>query len=120
MAEITIERMLRLTIFIYNAHFPNSFSQDAEIDIEFTPPALPYDEIANEQKWSVMLAEQRATPVDYYQEVWGMTKEEAVQKDLDVKAYYAGIALTPETDLEPVEPADQIAQNNPALNIMEE
>jgi hypothetical protein len=59
---------------------------DGYLDVIFSAPALPFDEKAVEDVWSRRIIEGRASRVDYFMEVKGMSKEEALQKVAEIDA----------------------------------
>lgn len=58
----------------------------AQLWVDFGEPNLPIDEKATEEVWSRRINEKRATRVDYFIEVKGMTKEEAEAKVAEIDA----------------------------------
>lgn len=101
MFEISIERMVKLTASIWNTHFPNTFSPELDIDVEFTDPKLPYDTKEQEEIWKMKLEARLLTPIDYYQYVMGYDYDDAVLKWEEVTQFYLTNNI-PLTDLETV------------------
>ena len=62
------------------------FSEQSELFASFGAPALPIDEKAEEEVWSRRIAEKRATRVDYFKAVYGMSTEEAEAKVAEIDA----------------------------------
>jgi hypothetical protein len=65
---------------------------DGELYVTFPPPDLPVDPAAVEDVWAARIAGGRASRVDYFREVQGMTQEEAVAKAAEVAAQNAADA----------------------------
>ncbi len=57
---------------------------EGELWVDFGEPDLPIDEKASEEVWSRKISEKRATRVDYFMEVKGMSKAEAEQKVAEI------------------------------------
>lgn len=90
MYENGFKRFYRVFQQVYNtATNTNTFPADANLFVEFNDPLLPTDSTKEEQVWSMRIKEQRATPIDYYMQVYGMNREEAEIKYAEVKAFFA-------------------------------
>lgn len=63
-----------------------SLPPEGDLWVDFGQPDLPVDEKLSEEVWSRKIAEKRATRVDYFMEVKGMTKLEAEQKVAEIDA----------------------------------
>lgn len=59
---------------------------EAEMFVKFGAPDLPIDETASEDTWSKKIFEKRASRSDYFQEVKGMSPEEAAAKIAEIDA----------------------------------
>jgi hypothetical protein len=55
------------------------FSPTADIVVEFDDPFLPVNALEQENIWSLRIAEGRATEIDYFIDVLGKTKAEAME-----------------------------------------
>lgn len=85
--ENGLQRFYQVYKRVMNTHFGNVYPEDSELNAQFSQPNLPVNQAEQEQVWSLRIAEGRATPIDYYMEVHGMTKEEAMNKWEDVKQF---------------------------------
>lgn len=63
-----------------------SLPVDGELWVDFGQPDLPIDEKMSEEVWSRKIAEKRATRVDYFMEVRGMSRAEAEAKVAEIDA----------------------------------
>lgn len=70
-----------------------SLPPESQLFVKFAPPDLPIDVKANEDMWAARIAGGRASRVDYFMEVHGMSREEAIAKVQEVLALNA--AQTP-------------------------
>lgn len=90
MFEAGFKRFFRVIKDIASTLSLATFSEDSNLFAEFRDPVLPVDLKAQEEMWSIRLANGRASRVDYFMQVWGMNKEEAqakiVEIDLEAKA----------------------------------
>lgn len=59
---------------------------DGELWVDFGNPELPVDERSSEEVWSRKIAEKRATRVDYFMEVKGLSRMEAEAKVAEIDA----------------------------------
>jgi ABC-type amino acid transport substrate-binding protein len=64
--------------------------------IEFSKPELPVDEKASEEVWTMRIDSGRASRVDYFMAVMGMSRNEAEAKVAEIDAYL--IVPTPTTN----------------------
>lgn len=62
------------------------FSADSKLFASFGAPELPVDEKASEEVWSLRIREGRASRVDYFIAVHGLSKQEAEQKVAEIDA----------------------------------
>lgn len=85
---------------IWNYHFPGTFSDNVVCYAEFSEPSLPTDKKQDEEIWSLRLNEKRATPIDYYMEAWGLTKEEAEEKWMEVRSFWMTNGAVDPTEIE--------------------
>lgn len=56
-----------------------------DLFVTFAPPRLPVDEQANEQTWDLRIAGGRASVVSYFMDEDGLTREEAINKAMQIK-----------------------------------
>lgn len=94
MMEAGFERLFGVIKTVVNTWKPGTFTDDAELEINFSNPELPVDEKNNEMVWTMKIQEGRASRVDYFMEVKGLTREEAEQKVLEISAYNANYTVT--------------------------
>jgi hypothetical protein len=80
MFEAGFERLFEVMKVVVNHWLPSTFSDNAELCVEFHNPELPVDEKNNEQVWSLKIAEGRASRIDYLMEVKGLDEDEALLK----------------------------------------
>ena len=97
MFEAGFERLFDVVKTVVNTWAPGSFSDEAELDVSFGQPELPIDEKLNEEVWSRKINEGRASRVDYFMEVKGMTKDEAEEKVREIMAYNSSQLPPPRT-----------------------
>lgn len=72
------KRMFGVLKIVCNTYAPGVFSDDAELFATFPDPILPVETKEQEEVWSLKIAEGRATVIDYFMEVKGVTKDEAI------------------------------------------
>lgn len=84
--ENGLERMYLILRDVMNMHF-NAMPPDSYLKVSFAPPHLPVDKKQQEEVWSMRISQGRATPIDYYMEVYGMTKEEAEAKWTEIQEF---------------------------------
>jgi hypothetical protein len=63
-----------------------SLPAESTLYVKFAPPDLPIDEKATEEVWSRRIQERRASRVDYFMEVKGMSRAEAEAKIIEIDA----------------------------------
>ena len=99
MFENGFKRLYRVLGRVYNtASSTNTFPADSDLFVTFNDPVLPIDIQTEETVWSQRIKEGRATPIDYFMHVWGMNREEALLKFLEIKEFnqQQGIRLAQE------------------------
>jgi len=89
MFEAGFHRMFRVIKIVVNTWAPGTFSDDAELFVKFPAIDLPVDQKETEDIWAAKIAGGRASRVDYFMEVKGMTQEEAAAKVAEVLAFNA-------------------------------
>jgi hypothetical protein len=88
MFENSFKRFYRTIARILNtANGHTVLDEHAEMFAKFSKPALPVDEAAQEEIWSRKIAEGRATVIDYFMQVEGLSKEEALKKHEEISAF---------------------------------
>jgi hypothetical protein len=85
MFESGFRRMFQVIKTVWNTHHAGTFGDDSELFITFEQPSLPVDNKSQEEVWSMKIKEGRATNVDYFIKVEGLSKEEAIAKDKEIK-----------------------------------
>lgn len=60
--------------------------EDHELEVEFEDPQLPVNQKEQEDVWTIRIQQGRATRVDYFMAVLGMTREEAEEKKAEIDA----------------------------------
>jgi len=83
------KRLFEVMRTVINLIKPSTFGEDLQLFTEFPEPRLPVNSMEEEQLWSLRINEGRATLVDYYMKVQGLSKEDAIQKikdDAELKA----------------------------------
>ena len=83
-----LERMFDTIKDVWNYHYPATFPEDSYCGIVFALPSLPVETKSQEEVWTSKINQKRATPIDYYMEVLGLTKEEANAKWEETVEFY--------------------------------
>lgn len=86
MMEAGFQRLFESIKVMVNTARPGTFSDDAKLFATFTKPELAVDEKATEEVWSRRIAEKRASRVDYFMAVHGMSESEAKAKIAEIDA----------------------------------
>jgi hypothetical protein len=84
MFAIGLTRLFNVIKVVTNTHGVSSFPEDAKLFVEFTEPNLPVDTKVQEELWTTKINEGRASIIDYFMEVKGMSAEEAVEKVAEI------------------------------------
>lgn len=66
---------------------PGKFTEDAYLFAEFPAPILPVNPKENEEAWSMKIDAGRATNIDYFMKVEGLSRAEAEAKDKEIREY---------------------------------
>lgn len=85
MFEAGFHRLYKVLIAV-GATLNITLPEDGELLAAFGAPELPIDEKLSEEVWSRKIAEKRATRVDYFMEVKGLSKLEAELKVAEIDA----------------------------------
>lgn len=80
MFEAGFNRLFQTIKKVINTYSPGTYSEESVLFAKFAAPNLPVDVKLQEEVWSRRIGEGRATRVDYFIEVHGLTKEEAIAK----------------------------------------
>lgn len=81
---------------IWNTHQSfTEFPEDSVCVVTFPQPSMPVEKKEEEEVWTSRLNQKRATPIDYFMEVLGLTEEEANAKWEVVQEFYAGTEVEP-------------------------
>lgn len=80
MFEAGFARLYQVIKAVVNSYVPGTYSEESVCYAKFAAPNLPIDIKLQEEVWSRRIAEGRASRIDYFIEVYGMTKEEAQAK----------------------------------------
>jgi hypothetical protein len=81
MFEQSFKRFYRTLARVMNTAMGRTvLDETAEMFAKFSAPALPVDVAAQEELWTRKITEGRATEIDYFQQVEGLTEEEAIVK----------------------------------------
>ena len=86
MFEAGFARLYKVMVYVTGPVAGVNLPPEGELYVKFAEPALPIDDKATEEVWSRRIMEGRASRVDYFIEVKGMTKEEALQKVAEIDA----------------------------------
>lgn len=86
MFEAGFNRLYKVVAYVTQGIPGINLPLDAYLDVIFGAPALPIDEKAVEDVWSRRIIEGRASRIDYFMEVKGMSKEEALEKVAEIDA----------------------------------
>jgi hypothetical protein len=89
MFETGFKKLYEVLKVLANIH-GYGLPEDSVLFITFAQPDLPVDEKASEEVWSIRINERRATRVDYFMSMHGLSKEEATLKVAEIDA-----SLTP-------------------------
>lgn len=92
MFAVGLSRLFDVIKVVLNTYGDFSFPEDSKLFVEFTPPNLPVERKEEEELWTHRINEGRASLVDYYVEVKGMSEEEAVAKIAEIIELNAAIA----------------------------
>lgn len=103
MFEAGFKRFYKVVASVVNAvKGENYFVADSELFVDFPDPYLPVDTEEQEKVWTARITEGRASDVDYFVEVHGLSRPEAEEKvrevieDQKTKAWLAAsIAIDP-------------------------
>lgn len=86
MFEAGFKRLYTTIKKVMNTVYGNYFAEETELFVEFAQPILPVNQKDEEDVWSVRIATGRASRVDYFMTVHGLSKEEAEAKIAEIDA----------------------------------
>ena len=92
MFAIGLTRLFDVIKTVLNVHGDFNFPEDSKLFVEFTDPSLPAEKKEMEEIWTHRIENGRATLVDYFVEVKGMSQEEAVAKVAEIIEFNAALA----------------------------
>ena len=84
MFEAGFARLYRVMAKVMNLVHPGTFTETSELFVTFNNPSLPVNEKESEEVWTMRIDSGRATRVDYFMAMQGMTKEQAQEKVLEI------------------------------------
>lgn len=84
MFEISFSQLFDTIKNIVNIIAPGTFNDDLKCYTTFAKPSLPINEKENEDIWTTKINEGRASRIDYFVENFGMTREEAMEKIIEI------------------------------------
>ncbi len=87
MFAVGLTRLFGVVKIIANTHGESNFSDESKLFVTFTEPSLPVDTKVEEELWTVKINAGRASLVDYFMEVKGMSAEEAVTKIAEIQEF---------------------------------
>jgi hypothetical protein len=85
-------RLFDVIQVVVNVVQPGTFNEAVDLDlcIEFSHPRLPLDQKDEAETWVMRVQNNQASLVDYFMEVKGLSRDEAVLKVKEVQAINAG------------------------------
>lgn len=92
MFAIGLTRLFDVIKIVLNTYGDFNFPEDSKLFVEFTDPTLPAEKREQEEIWTHRIENGRATLVDYFTEVKGMSQEEAVAKVAEIIEFNAALA----------------------------
>lgn len=92
MFEAGFARLFQTIKKVVNIYVPGTFTEDSILFTKFPAPSLPVDKKMEEEVWGRRISEGRASRVDYFVEMYGMTKDEAQAKIEEIDAVAKPIA----------------------------
>jgi len=111
MFAVGLARLFDVVKVVANTHSENNFPEESKLFVNYSEPNLPVENEKEEALWTVRINEGRASLVDYFIAVHGMSAEEAVEKIAEIVEFQQalkdisanGIAPTPPTPPQPEE-----------------
>jgi len=93
MFENGFKRFFKVVKEIYGTVKPGLFSNDSNLFVCFSDPNLPVEAKEQEDMWTIRIQQGRATELDYFREVLGLSDEEANEKFLEIVLFNKKKAL---------------------------
>jgi hypothetical protein len=84
MFEQGFKRMYQMMALVMNTVHPGTFSENSEMFVTFTDPVLPVNQKDTEEVWDMRITSKRATRIDYFMQMYGMTRMQAEEKVLEI------------------------------------
>ena len=118
MFESGFKRLYKVLSTVFNtATGVTAFPVESQCFVQFDDPVLPVDIQVQETVWSLRIAEGRATEIDYFKVVYGLSDDEAEQKFVDLVEFNKRKASLMALDVAVVETIDQGIENGDAVEI---
>lgn len=86
MFESGMKKLFEVVKDIINVVSPGLLPDNLELYADFQPPFMPVNEKEREDIWTIRISQGRATRVDYFMEVHGMSRIEAEKKVAEIDA----------------------------------
>jgi hypothetical protein len=104
MFEAGFKRLHKVIAKVYNSFYPGYFTEDAKCFARFSEPKLPVDKSSEEELWTTRINEGRATIADYFMQVYGYSKEEAIEKIKEIRNFEDNFVEEPKVEDEELDP----------------
>jgi hypothetical protein len=118
MFESGFKRLYRVLAAVFNtATGVTAFPADSQLFAQFDDPVLPIDIQVQETVWAQRILEGRATEIDYFKVVYGLTEEEAEEKFIDIVEFNKRKALLNAQTVDIVEQTDQALSEDKPVEI---
>lgn len=118
MFEAGFKRLWKVLATVVNTVKPGYFNIESELFVDFPDPYLPVDTKEQEEVWSLRIAEKRASRIDYFVEVHGLSRKEAEEKCKRIDE--DNIALDKKSDQEDVSQIVETNEDVPTPNVENE
>lgn len=87
MFEAGIKRLYKVIITVLNYYKPGCLPEDSNMVACFSDPILPVaDTNKEEMAWTLRITQGRASRVDYFMQLYGLSKQDAIAKIAEVDA----------------------------------
>jgi hypothetical protein len=118
MFESGFKRLYRVLAAVFNtASGTTAFPLDAQLYAQFDDPVLPVDIQVQESVWSQRILEGRATEIDYFKVVFGMSEAEAEAKYLDIVEFNKRKALVTAQTVAIIEQTDTAIEQGKSVEV---
>lgn len=91
MFAVGFTRLFEVIKVIANILTTETFPDNSKLFVTFGEPKLPIETQLEEEIWSIRIAENRATVIDYLIETKGMSREEAINKLTEIVEFNTGM-----------------------------